>query len=307
MKKIISVILSLTLIAGALTACGGNADKDPQSSGTSSAQPPVQSETSNFEMTKEITVVSREPGSGTRGAFVELTGVEQKNAEGKKEDKTTMEAVIANKTDVMLTNISGDDYAIGYVSMGSLSDQVKALKIDGVDATSANVKNNTYKLSRPFIIATGSKVSDVTQDFIKFILSKQGQEVASKSYIAIDDAAAEYVVSGLKGKIVVAGSSSVSPLMEKLKEAYVALNPDVTIEIQTSDSTAGITSVQEGVCDIGMASRELKDSEKESVTGTDIALDGIAVIVNNNNPMTDLTKDQVMKIYTGEAASWDKV
>lgn len=292
MKKVMTVILSLTMLAGVFTACDNKDAGGAAGTATNGGN---------------ITVVSREPGSGTRGAFIELTGVEQKNAEGKKEDKTTVEAVIANKTDVMLTNISSNKNAIGYVSMGSLSDLVKAVKVDTIEATSANVKSGSYKLSRPFNIATQAQISEVAQDFIKFISSKQGQEVVAKSYIAIDDTAPEYVATGLKGKIIVAGSSSVSPLMEKLKEAYMAINPDVTIEIQTSDSTAGITAVTEGICDIGMASRELKDSEKEKLTPLAIALDGIAIIVNKENALTDLTKEQIMKIYTGEATKWDGI
>ncbi|MEG3030362.1 MAG: substrate-binding domain-containing protein [Oscillospiraceae bacterium] len=306
MKKIISVILSLTLLCGMATACGkSDTDSGKTDSGTTDSG--NVSTPAAFDTTSEITVVSREDGSGTRGAFIELTGVEQKNAEGKKEDKTTVEAIIANKTDVMLTGVAGDEYAIGYVSMGSLNSDVRAVKVDGIDATPANVKSGEYKLSRPFNIATGKSVSQAAQDFMDFIMSKQGQEVVAKSYITVDDNAKEYAPKGLKGKIVVAGSSSVSPLMEKLKEAYTAINPDVTIELQTSDSTAGMTAAMEGVCDIGMASRELKDSEKATLKATAIALDGIAVIVNNASTIDNLTKEQIAKIYTGETTSWDKI
>lgn len=299
MKKLSSIIMAVALSATLLTGCGGNKDNN-SSGGEVTPQ-------SSFNAGKEITVVSREDGSGTRGAFVELTGVEQKNAEGKKEDKTTVEAVIASKTDIMMTNIGNDTYAIGYISLGSLNSSVKAVNVDGVTASAENVKNGTYTLARPFNIATKQDISEVAQDFIDFILSKQGQEVASKSYITVDDTAPEYQSKNLSGKIVIAGSSSVSPLMEKLKEAYIALNENVTIEIQTSDSTAGMTAAVEGVCDIGMASRELKDSEKANLKDTAIALDGIAVIVNNENPTTNLSKEQIKNIYTGDVTAWDKI
>ena len=293
MKKILSIILSCAVLASLMAGCS---KEQPSSQGQQ-----------GFDKTQEITVVSREDGSGTRGAFVELTGVEQKNAEGKKEDKTTIEAMIANKTDVMLTNVANDETAIGYVSMGSLSDMVKAVDVDGVKAAPENVKNKTYTLARPFNIATKGEISTVAQDFIDFILSKQGQEVAAKSYISVNDSAPEYSAKALKGKVVVAGSSSVYPLMEKLKEAYMTLNPDVKIEVQSSDSTAGMTAVKDGICDIGMASRELKDSEKAELKDTAIALDGIAVVVNPKNDITSLTKQQIKDIYTGSVTSWDKI
>ena len=292
MKKLLSVLMATVVMATAFAGCSS---KGKDESGKAGA----------FDYASNIVVVSREDGSGTRGAFIELTGVEAKNAEGVKEDHTTLEAVIASKTDVMLTNVSGDEYAIGYVSMGSLNSNVKAVSIDGVEATTENVKNGTYTIARPFNIATKGEVNEVTQDFINFILSKQGQEVASASFIAIDDAAKDYTATNLKGKIVVAGSSSVSPLMEKLIEAYSKLNPDVNVELQTSDSTSGLNAAKDGICDIAMASRELKDSEKEFLTGTAIAMDGIAIIINNDNPVTGLTKDDVKTIYTGETTTWE--
>ncbi len=252
-----------------------------------------------------ITVVSREDGSGTRGAFIELFGVEEKDADGNKVDNTTEEASITNNTAVMMSTVAGDVDAIGYISLGSLNDSVKAVKIDGVEATAENIKSGEYKVSRPFNIATNGEVSEVTQDFIDYILSPEGQAVIEENgYISIDDTA-EAESTQPEGKVVVAGSSSVTPVMEKLKEAYAEVNPNAEIEIQQSDSTTGMTSAIDGICDIGMASRELKDEELEAgLTSTTIANDGIAIIVNNDNPTEDLTVDQVKSIYVGETTTW---
>lgn len=253
---------------------------------------------------KEITVVSREQGSGTRGAFVELMGIEEKDADGNKVDHTTTEANIAGKTNIMLTTVAGDENAIGYVSLGSLDNTVKAVKIEGIEPTVETVKDGSYTVARPFNIATKAEVSDAAQDFINFILSTEGQKVVEENkYIQIGEGTA-FTSNNASGKVVVAGSSSVSPVMEKLKEAYIAVNPNVSIEIQTSDSTTGMNSAIEGTCDIGMASRDLKDSEKESLQDTAIALDGIAVIVNKENSVSDLTKEQVKDIFTGTVTEW---
>lgn len=262
----------------------------------------------SFNTAKDISVVSREDGSGTRGAFIELFGIQVKNADGTSKDMTTKEAVIANKTDVLLMNIANDVYAIGYMSLGSLNNSIRAVNIDGVAASPANVKNGTYKVSRPFNLATVGTPSGVTKDFIDFILSREGQAVIAKGgYIAINDAASAYTGPKHNGKIVVAGSSSVSPIMEKLKEAYIAIQPNVIIEIQMSDSTAGMTGTIDGTCNIGMASRALKDSEKAKVQGIEIALDGIAVIVHMQNPTTNLTKAQVKNIFTGLNTKWNQL
>ncbi len=279
-KKVMGILLALAL--GAASACA--------------------------ETGGEITVCSREDGSGTRGAFVELTGVEQKNEAGEKVDNTTDEAIVTNSTNVMMTTVAGDENAIGYLSLGSLNDTVKAAKIGGVEATVANIQAGAYPLSRPFNIAVRAEVSDVAADFIAFILSAEGQQVvADNGYIPLE-AAEAYAGSQIAGKIVVAGSSSVTPIMEKLKEAYLLVNPNAEIEIQQSDSTTGMKSVIDGVCDIGMASRALKDSETEAgVTGTTIAMDGIAVIVNNANPHDDLTLEQVKAIFTGETLTWEEL
>ena len=303
-KKWMTIAAALMATALCFTGCGG--DTTTGNSSSSSTGTAANSGGSDFKSNRAITVVSREDGSGTRGAFIELLGIEEKGADGTKTDKTTKEAIIANKTDVVLTNISGDEYAIGYVSLGSLSNQVKALKIDGVAPTEATVKDGSYKVARPFYVATKGEPSDVTTDFIDFILAKEGQEVVSDGYVPVVDGAAPYAGSKPGGKVVAAGSSSVTPIMEKLKEAYLAINPNATIEVQMSDSTAGMTGAAEGTCDIGMASRELKDSEKQTLTPTAIAMDGIAIIVNPDNPTTDLTSDSVKKIYTGELTTWDE-
>ncbi|MDD2283588.1 MAG: substrate-binding domain-containing protein [Eubacteriales bacterium] len=255
----------------------------------------------------DIVVVSREDGSGTRGAFIELFGIEQKDANGNKVDHTTEEAIIVNSTSVVMTTVTGNEKAIGYISLGSLNDTVKALKIDGAEATVANIKNNSYKAYRPFNIATKGSISELAQDFIDYILSSDGQAVVEASgYIA---AVGKGPYSGARpaGKIVVAGSSSVTPVMEKLKEAYLVLNPDANIEIQLSDSSTGMNYAMDGTADIGMASRELKDSELKVLNPTVIAIDGIAVIVNKENAVDNLSGGQIKEIFTGEITSWDKL
>jgi len=255
-----------------------------------------------------ITVVSREDGSGTRGAFVELMGVEQKDENGNKVDMTTPSAEITNSTSVMITTVAGNESAIGYISLGSMNSEVKSLKIEGVEATTENVKNGSYAVARPFNIVTKGDVNEVAADFITFILSDDGQAVVEDAGYISQGSAGAYESSNMSGKITVAGSSSVTPVMEKLKEAYETINPNVIIEVQQNDSTTGVTSAVEGVCDIGMASRELKDSEiEQGAISQAIALDGIAVVVHVNNPVEGLTKEQVMKIYTGEITSWSEV
>ena len=256
----------------------------------------------------DVTIVSREDGSGTRGAFIELFGIEDE-IDGEKVDMTTQEAQITNSTSVMMTTVAGDDYAIGYVSLGSLNDSVKAVKIDGAEATAENIKSGTYKVSRPFNIATKEGADNaVAKDFINFILSEEGQKVvADNGYISLDEAK-PYEGSAPEGKAVVGGSSSVAPVMEKLIEAYKTVNDKAEIELQSTDSTTGMTSAIDGSYDIGMASRELKDTEtSEGLVPQVIATDGIAVIVNKNNTTDELSSDQVKSIYTGEALTWDEV
>ncbi len=258
-----------------------------------------------FDYAQDITVVSREEGSGTRGAFVELLGVEKKDEGGNKVDHTTEEAVITNNTNVMMTTVAGNAAAIGYSSMGSLNDSVKALKVNGVEATVANIQAGSYAVFRPFNIATKGDVSEAAQDFIRYILSAEGQAVVSANgYIPLESAVG-YEGKQVAGKIVVAGSSSVTPVMEKLKEAYAAVNPNAEIEIQQSDSSTGMQSAIDGVCDVGMASRALKQSELDAgLMATVIAMDGIAIIVNPQNPVDDMTTEEIAQIFTGELTGW---
>lgn len=260
-----------------------------------------------FDLDREISVVSREAGSGTRGAFVELAGIEQKDADGNKVDYTTDEASITNSTSVMMTTVAGNEYAIGYISLGSLGDTVKAVKINGVAPSVENIMAGSYEIVRPFNIATKADLSEIAQDFIDFILSSEGQAVVEETgFIAVADAQ-NFTTQKPEGKVIVAGSSSVTPVMEKLKEEYLIFNPNAAIEIHQSDSSTGMSSAIEGICDIGMASRELKDSEKAQLNETVIAMDGIAVIVNNNNELDDLTKEQVKDIFTGEITFWNEI
>ena len=256
----------------------------------------------------QINVISREDGSGTRGAFIEIFGIEKKNDEGKTIDYTTEEAAITNSTAVMLSSVAGDKYAIGYVSLGSLNNSVKALQIDGAEASVENINNGSYKISRPFNIAVKDNLSAVATDFVNYILSDEGQNViAANKYIKVKTSGS-FQTKAPKGKVVVAGSSSVSPVMEKLIEAYKKINPNATLELQTSDSTTGVTNAINGTCDIGMASRSLKSSEKEKgVNEVTIAIDGIAVIVNQENPTVGLTKAQVESIFTGKVEKWNKI
>ncbi|HIS04095.1 MAG TPA: substrate-binding domain-containing protein [Candidatus Pullichristensenella avicola] len=251
-----------------------------------------------------ITVMSREDGSGTRGAFVELTGVEQDDV-----DMTTVDAVITNSTAVMLTSVAGDPAAIGYVSMGSLNETVKAVSVDGNAATVEGIKDGSYTLARPFVVTTFGEVGEIAQDFLNYIMSAEGQAIINEAgYIAIDDAAAAYAAAGVSGEITVGGSSSVTPAMEKLAEGYMALNPDVTVIVQQSDSTTGVTGTIEGTVDLGMASRALKaEEEEQGVVGTTIAMDGIAVIVNLENDTENLTTEQIMNIYTGAVTDWSEI
>ena len=305
MKKFISLLAVITMVAGMAVGCGNSASSD--SSDAASTKDSAEA-SADWDSSSDITIVSREDGSGTRGAFIELFGIEEKDANGEKVDNTTEDAQITNSTSVMLTTVAGDDYAIGYVSLGSLDDSVKALKIDGAEATAENIKSGDYKVSRPFNIATKADLdNDVAKDFIAFIMSKDGQKVVEDNgYIPVDDAK-DFEGTNPEGKAVVGGSSSVSPVMEKLIEAYKTVNPNAEIELQTTDSTTGMTSTIDGSYDIGMASRELKDEESAELTSQVIATDGIAVIVNKNNPTDELTADQVKSIYTGEALTWDEV
>ncbi|WP_236643316.1 substrate-binding domain-containing protein [Enterorhabdus sp. P55] len=298
-RKALTIVATAILTLGMMSALGCSSPETQ--SGNSSAS---EAQTSN-----QISVYSREDGSGTRGAFVELFGLEEKDASGNKIDMTTDAAAITNSTSVMMTSVASDPDAIGYISLGSLNDTVKAVKIDGIEATAQNVKSGDYKVSRPFNIVFAENLSAPAQDFVDFIMSSDGQAIIEDNgYIGVDENAAPFTATGASGKVVIAGSSSVTPIMEKLAEAYKAVNPDVAIEVQQSDSTTGVNMAIEGTCDIGMASRDLKDSEASSgVSATSIAKDGIAVIVAPASIVDSLTSDQVKAIFSGEALTWAEV
>ena len=296
MKKILSLGLAALMTVFALTGCGADKGTDNNNGGTGTG-------------TDAISVLTREEGSGTRGAFIELLGIEEKNADGKKVDKTIDTAETTNSTSVMITTVQGNKAAIGYISLGSLdTSKVKALKVDGAEATTDNVKSGDYKVSRPFNIATKGDATGVASDFIKFILSADGQAVVEKNGYISEGNTGAYTASGQKGKITIGGSSSVTPVMEKLKEAYVKLNPDVTVDVQQNDSSSGMKGAIDGIYDIGMASRDVKDSEKEAgLNSIKIALDGIAVIVNKDNTLDAITSEQIKNIYTGSLTKWSEI
>lgn len=303
MKKIAAAVMMVSMVAVTAVGCGSSNGTD-----TKGADANQSDATSDWDETSDVTIVSREDGSGTRGAFIELFGIEEKQDDGTKVDMTTTDAQITNNTSVMLTTVADYEYAIGYVSLGSLNDSVKALKIDGAEATAENIENGSYKVSRPFNIAVKKDLNNkVAKDFMSFIMSTEGQKVvADEKYIAVADVK-DYAGTKPSGSCVVGGSSSVSPLMEKLIEAYKAVNPNASIELQTSDSTTGMTSTIEGSYDIGMASRELKEEEAAELEPTVIATDGIAVVVNNANPLDELSADQVKDIYVGNVSTWDEI
>lgn len=291
MKKVLAVGVIAAMAATMFTACGSS------SSGSSDS-----------DASGKISVISREEGSGTRGAFIELFGIETKDKDGNKTDNTIKDAEITNSTAVMIQTVQGNKAAIGYISLGSLASSVKALKVDGNEASVENVKKGTYKVSRPFNIVIGKKTNAAAKDFINYIMSKDGQEIVEKEGYVPEDTSKTYSKSDASGKISVAGSSSVTPLMEKLAEAYQKVNSDVKVEVQESDSTTGITSATEGVCNIGMASRDLEKEETDKgVKSKEIARDGIAVIVNKDNSLSEITSEQVQKIYTGEITKWDEL
>lgn len=296
MKKILSLGLAALMTVFALTGCGADKGTDNNNGGTGTG-------------TDAISVLTREEGSGTRGAFIELLGIEEKNANGKKVDKTIDTAETTNSTSVMITTVQGNKAAIGYISLGSLDkSKVKALKVDGAEAATDNVKSGEYKVSRPFNIATKGDATGVASDFIKFILSADGQAVVEKNGYISEGNTGAYKASGQKGKITIGGSSSVTPVMEKLKEAYVKLNPDVTVDVQQNDSSSGMKGAIDGIYDIGMASRDVKDSEKEAgLNSIKIALDGIAVIVNKDNTLDSITSEQIKNIYTGSLTKWSEI
>ena len=323
MKKILALVMAMTMGMG-LVACGSSTSADTAAADTTtettestdaaadttaeSTAEAADDTAAAGSMSGAITVLSREDGSGTRGAFIELFGIEQKDADGNKVDNTIDSAEITNSTSVMMTTVAGNKNAIGYVSLGSLDEnQVKAVLIDGAQATAENVKDGTYKVSRPFNIATKGEPTGLAKDFIDYILSEEGQAVVEENGYVSEGNTGAFEGTGAEGKITIGGSSSVTPVMEKLKEAYAAVNPNATIEVQQSDSTTGMTSTIDGTYDIGMASRELKDEEAAELTGQVIALDGIAVIVNKENTIDELTSEDVLNIYTGATTDWSEI
>lgn len=263
----------------------------------------------NTHFTDDIWVVSREDGSGTRGAFVELLDIYKSNSFGQSVDAITDYAEITNSTAVMMTTVAASKNAIGYISLGSLNDTVTAVEIDGVAPTNANIKSGRYRLMRSFNLVTYDSISPQAQDFISFILSDEGQSVVEQSgYISGNTAQGSYKPTVSDGKITIAGSSSVTPVMERLKEAYYAINPGVVIELQQNDSTTGILSVQQGICDIGMSSRPLKQNELDFGLKTwEIAIDGIAVIVNNQCRYKSLTGEQIKQVFSGSITAWSQL
>lgn len=309
-----AIIASLSLAgcgstSGSSETTASSADANTAAADTTSADTTAADAAgTDTSMSGAIAVVSREGGSGTRGAFIELMGIEEKDAEGNKNDRTTDEALIANSTNVVMTQVAGNEGGIGYISLGSLDNTVKAVKVDGTEATVDNVIAGTYKVSRPFNIATKGDISEAAQDFISYIMSAEGQQIINDNkYIPVDTAAAAFTSNNAEGTVVVGGSSSVSPVMEKLAEAYKAVNTNAKVEIQTTDSSSGMKAAIDGTVDIGMASRELKDEEKAELTPTVIAMDGIAVIVNNANPIEDISSEQIKQIYVGEITDWSAV
>lgn len=301
-KKVgIAAILCMGMLAG----CGGGGD---EAASTSEGSAAAETEAVEFDNTSSINATTRENGSGTRSAFIELFGIEEE-VDGEKVDQTSTSIAETNSTSVMMQTVAGDEYAIGYISLGSLDDTVKAVSIEGVAPSIETVADGSYAIARPFNIVTKDGISDAAQDFVNFIMSADGQAVVEENgQISVGEGEAYTAAEGLSGTVVCSGSSSVTPLMEKLAEAYEAVNPDVDVQVQQSDSSTGVTNAIDGTCDIGMASRALDDSEtSQGVTSTTIAQDGIAVIVNNGNPIEDLTADQVKSIYLGDTTTWDEL
>jgi len=287
-KKLGIMALVLVALVG-LSACGGSDE--------------------GFATNREINVISREDGSGTRGAFIELIGLQVTGTDGSVVDMTTSEAYIANGTSIVMGSVAANTYAIGYVSLGSLNDTVRAVPIDGILPSITTVQDGSYPLFRAFNIAVPFEVNDLTQDFIDFILSAEGQAVAEgRGYVPVDSQALAYAgAHGMTGRVVVLGSTSIAPVMERLKEAYEAINPGTTVEVQSAGSSAGINAARQGTADIGMASRDLSQAELAEVNSVTIAFDGVAVITHNDNPATTLSSEEVRQIFAGEVTRWSAV
>lgn len=287
MKKVFNFIMITIIIMNILVGCSNN--------------------TEEFNTDKTINVITREDGSGTRGAFTEIVGIMEEGPKGEVNDNTYIEAIVQNSTDAVITSVSNDEYSIGYISLGSLNDTIKAIKVEGVEATAENVQKGLYKIARPFNIAYKGELGTLAQDFVSFILSVEGQKIiADKGYVQVGTDLQHYEkVNNMEGTLVIAGSTSVTPVMEELAQAYKEIHPKVSIEIQSTGSSAGIQAAIEGTAHIGMTSRELKESELAELTAQVIAMDGIAVIVNKKNPIENLTLKQIKSIYTGEITEWN--
>ncbi|KHD46065.1 substrate-binding domain-containing protein [Streptococcus hongkongensis] len=286
-KMIALAVLGLSSLG--LVACGNNDAKSGSTSGG------------------KIEVITREDGSGTRGAFTEITGILKKNGD-KQTDNTSKSAVVQNSTEGVISAVSGNKDAVGYISLGSLNKNVKALKVDDVEASSKAVKDKEYPLQRPFNIVYNDNLSALGKDFISFIHSKQGQKVVTDNkFVEAKDNTKEYTSQKMAGKLSIVGSTSVTPLMEKFVEAYKKENPDVTIDITANGSSAGITAAKEKTADIGMVSRELTPEEGKDLKHDEIALDGIAVVVNKDNKAEKISMNSITDVFTGKVTSWDKV
>ena len=287
MKKVFNFIMITIIIMNILVGCSNN--------------------TEEFNTGRTINVITREDGSGTRGAFTEIVGIMEEGLKGEVNDNTYIEAIVQNSTDAVITSVSNDEYSIGYISLGSLNDTIKAIKVEGVEATAENVQKGLYKIARPFNIAYKGELGTLAQDFVSFILSVEGQKIiADKGYVQVGTDLQHYEkVNNMEGTLIIAGSTSVTPVMEELAQAYKEIHPKVSIEIQSTGSSAGIQAAIEGTAHIGMVSRELKESELSELTKQIIAMDGIAVIVNKKNPIEDLTLEQIKSIYTGKITEWN--
>lgn len=305
-KKILMILSTALVMSLAFTACAKE-EASTQASTEQNTQQPSENPASDFDAENDITVVARDAASGTRGAFHELMKIKVKEGDAEV-DKLVTGALEFDGTDKVITAVEGDKYGIGYISLGSVSERIEAASVDGVEATIENVKSKEYKVARPFLLVTKGTESELVKDFIAFAESVQGQQIVElKHYISSIESPVEYKPSGLSGTIKIAGSTSVTPLMEILQEAYKELNPNVTFEMQSNGSSQGIKSAIDGSYDIGMSSRELKDDEKSQLNEYTLAIDGIAVIVNKENPIIDISSENITKIYTGEITEWSEV
>ena len=322
MKKATAIVIVCMLALALLAACGDSgtqapsdnpgagsantlaAANSPASANSPAANSPAAASApapaASFDTSRIIAVYTREDGSGTRDAFVSITGVG---------GDMYAEAVVESETNQILTKVEENPFAISYVSVGSLNPRVKALDINGVTPSDATIMNGSYTLQRPLLVCINadSEANPLVQDFIAFMLSAEGQNISATRWTMVNANAPRYTPSGMSGTLKVGGSTSVDPLMQAMRQAYIAHNPNVDIEISGGGSGTGISEATSGVLDIGMSSRALRDNEKEALRDIDIALDGVAVIVNPANPVTGMTIEQVKDIFTGEIKRWNQV